>query len=272
MAGNSKSPELTQAAPVALALEQSPGEKSMAADGAGRARPSMEWGIEEQAIAYPEAVARMEARVEAIRAGTAPELVWLIEHPPLYTAGTSADPKELIDPHRFPVFKSGRGGRYTYHGPGQRVAYVLLDLKARNPDIRCYVHALEEWLMLALTRFGVVAERRPDRIGLWVVRRDLNQPLREDKIAAVGVRVRRWVSFHGVALNIEPNLEHFSGIIPCGVAQHGVTSLVDLGIPASMAEVDAALIASFEAVFGDAGSFAQSCRPGSKGLALEKAS
>ncbi|MBI3496727.1 MAG: lipoyl(octanoyl) transferase LipB [Proteobacteria bacterium] len=244
----------------------------MAADGVGRAGRSIEWRIAETAIAYPEAVAAMEARAEAIRAGTQPELVWLLEHPPLYTAGTSADPSELLDPGRFPVFQTGRGGRYTYHGPGQRVAYVLLDLKARKPDIRCYVHALEAWLIHALGRFGVGAERRAERIGLWVPRLDLNLPLREDKIAAIGVRVRRWVSFHGVALNVEPDLSHFAGIVPCGVAGHGVTSLVDLGIPATMADVDTELAQSFDAVFGAGGSFARASEPNSKGLALEKAS
>jgi lipoyl(octanoyl) transferase len=242
---------------------------------AGRSDPAgaaVEWRIEDRPVPYPEAVARMEARVEAIRAGTQPELVWLLEHPALYTAGTSADPSELVDPDRLPVFKTGRGGRYTYHGPGQRVAYVLLDLKRRNPDIRCYVHALEEWLLRALARFGVMAERREERIGLWVPRRDLNQPLREDKIAAVGVRVRRWVSFHGVALNVEPDLEQFTGIIPCGVRQHGVTSLVDLGIPVTMAEADQALLDCFDGVFGPDGSFQRACRPGSDRLPLEKAS
>ena len=244
----------------------------MAEDGRKSIGAGLEWRIEDRPVTYPEAVASMESRVERIRADGAPEMVWLLEHPPLYTAGTSADPEELIDPDRFPVYKTGRGGRYTYHGPGQRVAYVLLDLKRRNPDIRCYVHALEEWLIRALARFGVKAERRPERIGLWVVRHDLNLPLREDKIAAIGVRVRRWVSFHGAALNVEPNLEHFSGIVPCGVAGHGVTSLLDLGIPVSMAEVDAALHASFPEVFGAEGTFAAGCRTTSGGLALDEAS
>jgi lipoyl(octanoyl) transferase len=243
----------------------------MAATGDPPAEAEIEWRVEDRPIAYPEAVAAMEARAEAIRQGRAGELVWLLEHPPLYTAGTSADPSELIDPGGFPVFKTGRGGRYTYHGPGQRVAYVLLDLKARKADVRCYVHALEEWLIRALARFGVTAERRADRIGLWVARGDRNQPAREDKIAAIGVRIRRWVSFHGVALNVEPNLQHFSGIVPCGITQHGVTSLVDLGVPAAMAEVDMALKASFEEVFGPAGSFART-GPASCRLALDKAS
>jgi lipoyl(octanoyl) transferase len=236
----------------------------MAADG-------VEWRVADRPVAYPDAVAAMEERVEAIRSGAAPELVWLLEHPPLYTAGTSADPSELVDPGRLPVFKSGRGGRYTYHGPGQRVAYVLLDLKARNPDVRCFVHALEEWMIRAVRRFGITAERREDRIGLWVRRVDRNQPHEEDKIAAIGVRVRRWVSFHGVALNVDPDLSQFGGIIPCGVRQHGVTSLVDLGIPASMAEVDQALEVTFGEVFGADGSFAASCRGASDRLALLEA-
>jgi lipoyl(octanoyl) transferase len=243
----------------------------MAATGGASVRADIEWRIEDRPILYPEAVAQMEARVEAISAGRSGELVWLLEHPPLYTAGTSADPSELIDPSRLPVFKTGRGGRYTYHGPGQRVAYVLLDLKARNPDVRCYVHALEEWIIRALARFGVKAERRADRIGLWVARQDLNQPAREDKIAAIGVRLRRWVSFHGVALNVETNLKHYAGIVPCGITQHGVTSLLDLGIPASMAEVDSALKAGFEEVFGPGGGFARAGSP-SRRLALDKAS
>jgi len=194
----------------------------------------------------------MEARVAAIRAGAAGELVWLVEHPPLYTAGTSAAPGELIDAGRFPVHRSGRGGRYTYHGPGQRVAYVMLDLKARGGDVRAYVCDLEAWIIQTLARFGVTGERRPGRVGIWVRRTDRGEPQREDKIAAIGVRVRHWVSYHGIALNVEPDLGHFSGIIPCGVAEHGVTSLVDLGIPVTMAEVDAALRATFDEVFAGA--------------------
>ncbi|MBM3532459.1 MAG: lipoyl(octanoyl) transferase LipB [Alphaproteobacteria bacterium] len=219
----------------------------------------LEWREEDRPVPYPEALARMEARVEEIRAGKAPELVWLLEHPPLYTAGTSADPKELLDP-RFPVFATGRGGRYTYHGPGQRVVYALLDLKRRKPDIRAYVHALEAWAIGALARLGVEAETRPDRIGLWVRRSDRNTPWVEDKIGAIGVRVRRWVSFHGLALNVEPDLSHFGGIVPCGISAHGVTSLVDLGVPATMADLDAALKAAFEDVFGREGSFSRECR------------
>jgi lipoyl(octanoyl) transferase len=216
----------------------------------------LEWREEDRPVPYAEALAQMEARVEEIRAGRAPELVWLLEHPPLYTAGTSADPKELLD-SRFPVFVTGRGGRYTYHGPGQRVVYALLDLKRRRPDIRAYVHALEHWAIAALARLGVEAETRPDRIGLWVRRTDRNTPWVEDKIGAIGVRVRRWVSFHGLALNVEPDLSHFGGIIPCGISAHGVTSLVDLGVPATMSDLDAALKAAFEEVFGPEGSFSR---------------
>jgi lipoyl(octanoyl) transferase len=219
----------------------------------------LEWRQEDRPVPYPEALARMEARAEAIRAGTAPELVWLLEHPPLYTAGTSANPAELLDP-RFPVFATGRGGRYTYHGPGQRVVYVMLDLKRRRPDVRAYVQALEAWAVAALARLGVAAETRADRIGLWVRRTDRNTPWVEDKIGAIGVRVRRWVTFHGLALNVEPDLSHFGGIIPCGISAHGVTSLVDLGVPATMADLDVALKATFTDVFGPEGRFGP--RPG----------
>ncbi len=208
--------------------------------------PSIEWRIEETLVAYPLAVSAMEDRVAAIRAGTAPEMVWLLEHPPLYSAGTSADPNELLSPDRFPVFRSGRGGRYTYHGPGQRVAYVMLDLQRRGGDVRRYVHDLEAWLIATLARFNVRGLRRQGRVGIWVER----PGGREDKIAAIGVRVRRWVSYHGVALNVEPDLSHFAGIVPCGITGHGVTSLVDLGLPVSLAEVDAALRAEFAHVFG----------------------
>ena len=199
----------------------------------------------------------MEARVAAIRADTAPELVWLLEHPPLYTAGTSADPADLLTADRFPVYTAGRGGQYTYHGPGQRVGYVMLDLIPRGKDVRCHVHLLEDWLIRTLDAFGVRAERRPGRVGLWVPRGGG----REDKIAAIGVRVRRWVTFHGVALNVDPDLEHFSGIVPCGIRAHGVTSLWDLGHAVSMAEVDMALRESFEAVFGRERSGVAPCGP-----------
>jgi lipoyl(octanoyl) transferase len=213
----------------------------------------VEWTVSDELVSYPEAVAAMEARAAAISAGTAPEQVWLLEHPPLYTAGTSARDTDLIAPARFPVFRSGRGGQFTYHGPGQRVAYVMLDLNRRGPDLRRYVATLEDWLIATLARFNVRGERREDRIGVWVRRPD-KPPLEggpaEDKIAAIGIRVRRWVSFHGISLNVDPDLEHYSGIVPCGVTGYGVTSLVDLGIPASMAEVDAALRAEFEARLG----------------------
>ena len=203
------------------------------------------WTVSPGLVAYPDAVAEMEAHVEAMLAKGAPERVWLLEHPPLYTAGTSARDSDLIDP-RFPVYASGRGGQYTYHGPGQRVGYVMLDLKRRKPDVRAYVHDLEEWLMRTLASFAVKGERRSDRVGIWVTRSDG----REDKIAAIGVRLRRWISFHGVSLNVDPDLGHFSGIVPCGVRTHGVTSLADLGVPVSMADVDVALKRAFEDVFG----------------------
>lgn len=212
-----------------------------------------EWRVEPGLLDYDRAVAVMEARAEAIHAGTAPELVWLVEHPPLYTAGTSARDQDLLQPDRFPVYRSGRGGEFTYHGPGQRVAYALLDLKRRKPDVRAYVWALEEWLIRALAELGVAGERRDGRVGIWVRRTDRNQPDREDKIAAIGVRVRRWVTFHGVSLNVEPDLSHFDGIVPCGISQHGVTSLVDLGHPVTLSDADTALRAAFEAVFGDGG-------------------
>lgn len=195
----------------------------------------------------------MEARVEAISAGTRPEMVWLIEHPPLYTAGTSAAASDLIDAARFPVFASGRGGQYTYHGPGQRIAYVMLDLKRRGPDVRRFVAGLEAWLIGTLRALNITGERREDRVGVWVRRPD--RPLvagevAEDKIAAIGIRVRRWVTFHGISFNVEPDLSHFSGIVPCGVSAHGVTSLADLGLTTTMPEVDMVLRAEFEAVFG----------------------
>ncbi len=207
-----------------------------------RNRP--DWLIRPGLLPYPEAVAFMEERAEAIAAGQADELVWLVEHPPIYTAGTSAKDADLIDA-RFPVFKTGRGGQFTYHGPGQRVGYVVLDLKRRKPDVRAYVRNLEEWLIRALARFNVKGERREGRVGIWVQRGS-----REDKIAALGVRVRRWVTYHGVSFNVNPDLSHFGGIVPCGISQHGVTSLHDLGIAVSMADVDVALKAAFEEIFG----------------------
>ncbi|MFM2355589.1 MAG: lipoyl(octanoyl) transferase LipB [Pseudomonadota bacterium] len=202
---------------------------------------------------YPETVAAMEAHVAAMNEGRAGEAIWLLEHPPLYTAGTSADPADLIQPDRFPVYPVGRGGQYTYHGPGQRVIYAMLDVKARSSDVRCFVRALERWVIDALAEFNVRGEIRPGRVGVWIPRPD-QPPLpdgtpRDDKIAAIGVRLRRWVSFHGISINVEPDLSHFDGIVPCGIAGHGVTSLVDLGLPVTMADLDAALRATFEPAF-----------------------
>src|ERR1700730_8250164 len=215
----------------------------------------VEWRISHALVPYADAVAFMDVRVSRIAAGTAPELIWLLEHPPLYTAGTSARATDLVDA-RFPVHKSGRGGQFTYHGPGQRVIYAMLDLKRRNPDPRAFVCALEAWIIAALSTFNVMGERRADRIGVWVSRPEKahgpNGEIAEDKIAAIGIRVRRWVSFHGVALNVAPDLTHFSGIVPCGIsaAQFGVTSLRDLGLAVSMSEVDVALAREFEPIFG----------------------
>ena len=208
--------------------------------------PRPEWVVSDGLTPYLEALAAMEARVAAIRAGAAGDLVWLVEHPPTYTAGTSATPEGLVDP-RFPVFRAGRGGQWTYHGPGQRTAYVMLDLNRRGRDVRVYVHALEEWLIRALDRFNVRGERREGRVGIWVADRARGT---EDKIAAIGVRVTRWVSWHGAALNVDPDLGHFGGIVPCGVTRHGVTSLHRLGVPATMEEADAALRAAWDEVFG----------------------
>jgi lipoyl(octanoyl) transferase len=213
-----------------------------------------EWRIAPGFTGYEEALTVMETRAAAIRDGTKGELVWLVEHPPLYTAGTSARIEDLVEPDRFPVFNAGRGGEYTYHGPGQRVAYVMLDLKRRREDVRAFVAALEDWIIATLAAFNVRGERREDRVGVWVVRPD-RPPMpdgsaAEEKIAAIGIRLRRWVSFHGIAINVEPDLSHFTGIVPCGVADHGVTSLVDLGLPATMADLDLALKAAFVEVFG----------------------
>ena len=207
------------------------------------------WAVSTGYVPYPAAVAAMEARAAAIAEGTAGELVWLLEHPPLYTAGISSKPADLIAPDRFPVFESGRGGQFTYHGPGQRVAYVMLDLTKRGRDVRAFVAALEAWVIDALTAFNVTGEMREGRVGVWVERKGPGWS-REDKIAAIGVKLRKWVSFHGVSLNVEPDLEHFSGIVPCGQTEHGVTSLVDLGLPVTMDEADEALRASFVRVFG----------------------
>jgi lipoyl(octanoyl) transferase len=209
------------------------------------------WAVSSAPVAYPDAVAAMEARAAAIAEGRAGELVWLLEHPPLYTGGVSAKPGDLLEPGRFPVFQSGRGGQFTYHGPGQRVAYVMLDLTQRRRDVRAFVAALEAWVIGALGQFDVTGEMREGRVGVWVTRRTPGLPPREDKIAALGVKLRRWVSFHGISLNVEPDLSHFNGIVPCGVTEHGVTSLVDLGLPVTLAEADAALRVSFAQVFGD---------------------
>jgi lipoyl(octanoyl) transferase len=212
---------------------------------------SIEWAVSPGLTAYEPAVAFMEARAAAIAEGQASELVWLLEHPPLYTAGVSAKAEDLLAPDRFPVFRTGRGGQFTYHGPGQRVAYVMLDLRKRGRDVTKFVADLEQWIIGALERFNVKGEVRDGRVGVWVERKSPGFA-REDKIAAIGVRLRKWVSFHGIAFNVEPDLEHFSGITPCGIAapQFGVTSLVDLGLPVTMADADAALRASFEDVFG----------------------
>ena len=213
--------------------------------------PPLEWHIAPGLLPYPDALAAMQTRVAAIRAGTVSEMVWLVEHPPLYTAGTSADPADLQDPDRFPTYEAGRGGQWTYHGPGQRTAYVMLNLdrphgQSRPRDVRSYVAALEEWLIRALARLGVTGERRQGRVGIWVALPDGT----EAKIGAIGVRVTRWVSWHGIALNVAPNLGHFTGIVPCGIAAHGVTSLAALGIPATMADADAALLATWPEIFG----------------------
>ncbi len=235
-----------------------------------------QWVVTSGPVPYPAAVAFMEDRVAAINAGDAREMVWLVEHPPLYTAGVSARPADLITPDRFPVFATGRGGQYTYHGPGQRVAYVMLDLNRRQKDVRAFVQALEDWIIDTLWHFNVEGHIRDGRVGVWVERRDHGpvdippsggkaewppEPLRgalaapertykEDKIAAIGIKLRRWVSFHGISLNVEPELSHFGGIVPCGITEHGVTSLLDLGLPVTMDEVDYALRLSFEALFG----------------------
>jgi lipoyl(octanoyl) transferase len=212
------------------------------------------WAVSPGLTPYPEAAVAMEARAEAIACGEASELVWLLEHPPLYTAGLSSKGEDLLVPDRFPVHTSGRGGQYTYHGPGQRVAYVMLDLRARGRDVHAFVRALEAWIIAALSAFNVEGETKPGRVGVWVTRKVAGLRPQEDKIAAIGVKLRHWVSFHGISLNVEPDLDHFGGIIPCGIAEHGVTSLVDLGLPVTMDEADLALLEGFKAVFGP-------CRP-----------
>ncbi|MCW8915325.1 MAG: lipoyl(octanoyl) transferase LipB [Magnetovibrio sp.] len=207
--------------------------------------PDVQWRVSDSLIDYDTSHSFMEQRVADIRAGNAPEIVWLLQHPPLYTAGTSADVNDLLDSERFPVYDVGRGGQYTYHGPGQRVGYFMLDLKHHGSDVRAYVHNLEEVMIRTIAEFGITGERREGRVGIWVERGGG----REDKIGAIGVRVRKWVSFHGLALNIEPDLSHFGGIVPCGISEHGVTSIKDLGVKASMAEVDEVLLNMFETVF-----------------------
>ena len=214
----------------------------------------VEWLISSGPVPYPEAVAQMEARADAVAQGDADELVWLLEHPPLYSAGTSSRREDLIQPDRFPVYETRRGGQFTYHGPGQRVAYAILDLNRRGRDVRAYVRKLEDWVIGTLAEFNVTGEIRDGRVGVWVVRPDRprradGQPA-EDKIAAIGVRIRKWVAFHGISINVEPDLAHFDGIVPCGITEYGVTSLVDLGLPISMAEVDMALKRRFTEVFG----------------------
>ena len=216
--------------------------------GARTAEHPIEWRISNHPVAYPDALAAMEERVEAIRAGRAPELCWLLEHPPLYTAGTSARAEDLLAPTRFPVFPAGRGGQYTYHGPGQRVAYLMLDLQRRGPDLRAYIWRLEEWVIRTLEHFNLRGQRRQGRVGIWLTKPDGT----EAKIAAIGVRIRRWVTFHGIAINLDPDLEHFTGIVPCGIRGFGVTSFADLGLTTSMAELDSVLIDHFGAVFGGA--------------------
>lgn len=221
------------------------------APGAG---PAPQWLLTPGLMPHPPAVAWMEQRVAAILAGRAPETIWLVEHPPLYTAGTSARPEDLTDPHRFPVHPTGRGGQYTYHGPGQRVVYVMLDLNRRGRDVRQFVRALEGWVIATLAEFGLRGEIRDGRVGVWIARPD-KPPLpdgtaREDKIAAIGIKLRRWVSFHGLAINVEPDLSHYTGIVPCGISGHGVTSLVDLGLPVTMADLDHALMNGFVRAMG----------------------
>ncbi|MDP2520825.1 lipoyl(octanoyl) transferase LipB [Shimia thalassica] len=220
-----------------------------------RSRTMVEWITHEGLLDYDEAVAFMEARAESIAKGDAEECIWLVEHPPLYTAGTSAKIEDLTDPDRFPVYPSKRGGQYTYHGPGQRVAYVMLNVGKRGHDVRKFVHQLEEWVIATLADFNLRGEIREGRVGVWIARDD--RPLTitgqkaEDKIAAIGIRLRKWVSFHGISINVEPDLSHFDGIVPCGITEYGVTSLVDLGLPVTMDDVDVALQRSFGEIFGD---------------------
>ncbi len=221
------------------------------ADADADADAGVEWCVADRPVAYPAAVAAMEARVAAIHRGAAVEQIWLLEHPPLYTAGTRARPEHLLDTGGLPVYRSGRGGELTYHGPGQRVAYVMLDLRRRKPDLRAFVHDLESWLIRALARLDLIGERRAGRVGIWIdMTRHGAPPGTECKIAAIGVRVRHWVTFHGVALNVDPDLSHFAGIVPCGIREHGVTSLAALGRSAGLADADRALRAAWDEVFG----------------------
>jgi lipoyl(octanoyl) transferase len=213
---------------------------------------TIEWRVSQGLVAYSDALAEMESRAAAVRAGTARELVWLLEHPPLFTAGTSADPAELSNPMGFPVFEAGRGGRYTYHGPGQRVGYLVLDLEKRGKDIRCFVHSLEGWMIAALAELGVEARRERGRIGIWT-----GQGADEAKIGAIGVRVRRWVTMHGFSINVAPDLSHFGGIVPCGIAEYGVTSLSALGLDSSMDRVDEALNRTFPSFISNLGDISQ---------------
>ena len=213
----------------------------------------VEWIISPGLVEYPDALKVMDERVDLIQKGNAKELVWLLEHPPLYSAGTSAKPQDLLTPNRFPVFKTGRGGQYTYHGPGQRVAYVMLDLNRRRRDIRAYVSSLETWIINTLAKFNIRGERRSDRIGIWVRRTDLNNPEREDKIGAIGIRIKRWVTLHGISINVSSDLEHFGGIIPCGIGGYGVTSFEDIGQPLEFYDLDVELRTEFDRLFGEHG-------------------
>ncbi|MBT4890691.1 MAG: lipoyl(octanoyl) transferase LipB [Rhodospirillales bacterium] len=214
-------------------------------------KTEIEWIISDNPVPYPQALAFMDERVAAIRDGAAPETVWLLEHPPIYTAGTSADISELVDPERFDVFETGRGGRYTYHGPGQRIAYVMLDLKKRGPDVRAFVHNLEKWVISTLAETGITGERREGQVGIWVEQKqpDGRGLTHENKIAAIGVRIRRWVTFHGISININPDLDHFTGIIPCGIEDHGITSYEKLNVPISKQKIDDALKRCFSSIF-----------------------
>ena len=216
----------------------------------------VEWIISSGLVEYPDALKAMDERVDSIQKGNAKELVWLLEHPPLYSAGTSAKPKDLLTPKRFPVFKTGRGGQYTYHGPGQRVAYIMLDLNRRRRDIRAFVSSLETWIINTLSKFNIRGERRSDRIGIWVRRTDLNNSEREDKIGAIGIRIKRWVTLHGISINVSSDLEHFGGIVPCGIGGYGVTSFEDIGQPLEVYDLDVELRTEFDQLFGKNGEMA----------------